>query len=130
LIPCAYTQHVRFMTKRAELSRKTACWALERFPNPHRHYAAFAVGFGHALARLLALLLHLAIIGIPGYPEVRSLAWAAFTQLRHGDVVLQFQTDHAQRTASASVRFGDRLIGPITDPAVFTPELSTLQGRS
>jgi uncharacterized protein YyaL (SSP411 family) len=124
-----------FYIRLADLSsaidyRKTAYWALKRFPNSHRHYEAFAAGFGHALARLLALPLHLTITGVPGDPGVRSLARAALTQLRHGDVVLQFQADHAQQTANATVRLGDRLIGPITDPATLTPELAALQGRS
>ena len=96
----------------------------------HRHYEAFAAGFGHALARLLALPLHLTITGVPGDPGVRALARAALTQLRHGDVVLQFQADHAQRIASATVYLGDRLIGPITDPAALTPKLFTLQDHS
>jgi uncharacterized protein YyaL (SSP411 family) len=124
-----------FYIRLADLSgvldyRKTAYWALKRFPNSHRHYEAFAAGFGHALACLLALPLHLTITGVPGDPGVRALARAAHTQLRHGDVVLQFQADHAQRTANATVRLGDRLIGPITDPAALTPELAALQGRS
>jgi uncharacterized protein len=123
-----------FYVRLADLSgtldyRKTAYWALKRFPNSHRHYEAFAAGFGHALGRLLALPLRLTITGLPGDPRVRSLARAALTQLRHGDVVLQFQAAHEPQSASAEVRLGERLIGPITDPAALTPELSMLQSR-
>jgi hypothetical protein len=123
-----------FYVRLADLSgtidyRKTAYWALKRFPNSHRQYEAFAAGFAQALSRLLTLPLRLTITGVPGDPGVRSLARAALTQLRHGDVVLQFQAVHGPQTASAEVRLGERLIGPITDPAALTPELSMLPGR-
>jgi hypothetical protein len=107
--------------------RKTAHWALRRFPNSHRQHGAFAAGFGHALGRLLVLPLRLTITGVPGAPEVRSLARAALTQLHHGDVVLQFQEDRECRTASAMVQIGDRLIGPVTDPSALSPVLSTMR---
>jgi uncharacterized protein len=121
-----------FFVRLADLSgdiayRKTAHWALRRFPNSHRQHGAFAAGFGHALGRLLALPLRLTITGMPGAPEVRSLARAALTQLHHGDVVLQFQEDRECRTASAMVQIGDRLIGPVTDPSALSPVLSTMR---
>jgi hypothetical protein len=124
-----------FFVRLADLSgdvayRQTAYWALKRFPNAHRQHEAFAAGFGHALGRLLALPLRVTITGAPGTPEVRSLARAALTQLHHGDVVLQFQADRACRTASAAVLIGDRLIGPITDPASLSPALSTMLPRT
>jgi uncharacterized protein YyaL (SSP411 family) len=123
-----------FYVRLADLSgvidyRKTAYWALKRFPNSHRQYEAFAAGFGQALGRLLALPLRLTISGVPGDPGVRSLARAALTQLRHGDVVLQFHAAHGPQTASAEVRLGERRLGPITDPAALTPELSMLPVR-
>jgi uncharacterized protein YyaL (SSP411 family) len=124
-----------FFVRLADLSgdvayRQTAHWALRRFPNAHRQHEAFAAGFGHALGRLLALPLRVTISGVPGAPEVRSLARAALTQLHHGDVVLQFRADRACRTASAAVHIGDRLIGPITDPASLSPALSTMLPRT
>jgi uncharacterized protein YyaL (SSP411 family) len=119
-----------FFVRLADLSgdiayRKTAHWALRRFPNSHRHYEAFAAGFGHALGRLLALPLVITIKGVPGDPGVRSLARAAFTQLHHGDLVLRFQEERHSQTASAEVQIGDRQVGPITDPASLRPELLT-----
>ena len=102
-----------------------AHWALRRFPNSHRTYEAFAAGFGHALARLLALPLIITITGVPGDVGVRSLARAALTQLRHGDLVLRFQVDRQCRTASAEVHIGDRLLGPIADPTRLKPEILT-----
>ena len=121
-----------FFVRLADLSgdiayRQTAHWAIRRFPNSHRQHGAFAAGFGHALGRLLALPLRLTITGAPGAPAVRSLARAALTQLHHGDVVLQFQEDRQCRTASAMVHIGDRLIGPVTDPAALSPALSTMR---
>jgi uncharacterized protein YyaL (SSP411 family) len=119
-----------FFVRLADLSgdidyRKTAYWALRHFPNSHRAYAAFAAGFGHALGRLLALPLIITITGVPGDAGVRSLARAAITQLHHGDVVLRFQEDRQCQTASADVRIGDRLLGPIRDPALLRPEVLT-----
>jgi uncharacterized protein len=116
-----------FFVRLADLSgdlayRRTALWALKSFPNSHRHHEAFAAGFGHALARLLALPLRLTISGVPGAPEVQSLARAALTQLRHGDLVLQFQEAPACQRASATVHIGGRLLGPITDPTSLSPE--------
>jgi len=111
-----------FFVRLADLSgdigyRKAAHWALRRFPNSHRTYEAFAAGFGHALARLLALPLVVTITGEPGDAGVRSLARAALTQLRHGDLVLRFRADQQSQTASAEVRIDGRLIGPLVDPA-------------
>jgi uncharacterized protein YyaL (SSP411 family) len=124
-----------FFVRLADLSgdiayRQTAHWALRRFPNSHRQHAAFAAGFGHALSRLLALPLRLTITGVPGAPEVRSLARAALTQLHHANVVLQFQADRAGRTASAMVHMAERQVGPVTDPAALSPALSTLLHRT
>jgi uncharacterized protein YyaL (SSP411 family) len=124
-----------FFVRLADLSGDVACrqtsyWALRRFPNSHRQYEAFAAGFGHALGRLLALPLHVTIHGVPGTPEVRALARAALTQLRHGDVVLQFHADRQGQTASATVRIGERLIGPVTDPACLSPALSAMLSRT
>jgi uncharacterized protein YyaL (SSP411 family) len=119
-----------FFVRLADLSgdiayRKTAHWALRRFPNSHRHYEAFAAGFGHALGRLLALPLIITITGVPGDSGVRSLARAALTHLYHGDLVLRFQEDRQRQTASAEVQIADRLVGPIADPAALRPELLT-----
>jgi uncharacterized protein YyaL (SSP411 family) len=122
-----------FFVRLADLSgdigyRKTAYWALRRFPNSHRTHAAFAAGFGHALARLLALPLVLTITGVPGDAGVRSFARAAITQLHHGDLVLRFQEDRQRQTASAEVQIGDRRVGPISDPASLTPEVLATRG--
>jgi hypothetical protein len=121
-----------FFVRLADLSgdldyRKTAYWALRRFPNSHRTYAAFAAGFGHALGRLLALPLIITITGVPGDAGVRSLARAACTQLHHGDLVFRFQEDPQSLMASAQVQIGARLVGPITDPAALRPEVLTAQ---
>ena len=120
-----------FFVRLADLSgdityRKQAHWALRPFPNSHRHHEAFAAGFGHALGRLLALPLLLTITGVPGDPGVRLLARAALTQLRHGDLVLQFREQRQCQTATATVHIGDRRIGPITDPSALSPALSTM----
>jgi uncharacterized protein len=119
-----------FFVRLADLSgeiayRKTAYWALKRFPNSHRTYEAFAAGFGHALGRLLALPLIITIKGVPGDSGVRALARAALTQLHHGDLVLRFREDRQRRTASAEVHIGARLVGPMTDAASLRPELLT-----
>jgi uncharacterized protein YyaL (SSP411 family) len=121
-----------FFVRLADLSgdidyRKPAYWALRRFPNSHRTYAAFAAGFGHALGRLLALPLIITITGVPGEAAVRSLARAACTQLHHGDLVLRFQEDRQRQTASAEVQIGDRRVGPIHDAASLRPEVLTAQ---
>jgi uncharacterized protein len=121
-----------FFVRLADLSgdidcRKTAYWALRRFPNSHRNYGAFAAGFGHALGRLLALPLIITITGVPGDAGVLALARAACTQLHHGDLVLRFQEDRQRQTASAEARIGDRLVGPIRDPASLRPEVLTAQ---
>jgi hypothetical protein len=119
-----------FFIRLADLSgalayRKTAHWALRRFPNSHRQHQAFAAGFGQALARLLALPLLVTIRGEPGAPAVRALARAALTQLRHGDVVLQFQADSTSQEASAMVQSGPHRLGPFTDPTTLNPTLAT-----
>jgi hypothetical protein len=106
-----------------------AHWALRRFPNSHRQHHAFAAGFGHALGRLLALPLRVTITGGPGDPGVRLFARAALTQLRHGDVVLQFREDRECQTASAVVYADGQLIGPLTDPSALSPALSVLAQR-
>jgi uncharacterized protein YyaL (SSP411 family) len=121
-----------FFVRLADLSgdiayRKTAHWALRRFPNSHRTYEAFAAGFGHALGRLLALPLIITLNGVPGDAGVRALARAAFTQLHHGDLVLRFREDRQRQTASAEAHIGDRLVGPITNPAALRPELLTMR---
>jgi hypothetical protein len=53
------------------------------------------------------------------------LARAALTQLHHGDLVLRFREDRQRQTAGAEVQIGDRLVGPITDPASLSPEVLT-----
>jgi uncharacterized protein YyaL (SSP411 family) len=118
-----------FFVRLADLSgdiayRQTAHWALKSFPNSHRQYEAFAAGFGHALGRLLALPLVITITGLPGDAGVRAMARAALTQLRHGNLVLRFCADQQCLTASAEVRLGTRLVGPITDPTLLRPELA------
>lgn len=121
-----------FFVRLADLSgaiayRKMAHWALKSFPNAHRQHEAFAAGFGHALSRLLTLPLRVTIRGIPGNPDVRLLARAALTQLRHGDLVLQFQEDLECKHASATVRMGERQLGPMTDPSRLSPALATAE---
>ena len=105
--------------------RKLAHWALKRFPNTHRHHEAFAAGFGHALSRLLALPLYVTINGVPGAPEMRALARAALTQLRHGDIILRLQEAQSNSTAQALVQIGDQQFGPVTDPKALSPALLT-----
>jgi uncharacterized protein len=120
-----------FFVRLADLSgdiayRKTAYWALRRFPNSHRQYEAFAAGFGHALGRLLALPLTITITGVPGDSGVRSLARAALTQLHHGDLVLRYEEDGQCWKASAEAQIDGRRVGPIADPALLRPELLTM----
>jgi uncharacterized protein YyaL (SSP411 family) len=125
------TQNARvasFFVRLADLSghtdyRKLAFWALRSFPNAHRQYEAFAAGFGHALAQLLALPLYVAITGAPGAQDVLALARGALTHLRHGDVVLLFDAGQDGQPASATVQMGAKQLSPITDPAALTPEL-------
>jgi len=125
------TQNARvatFFVRLADLSghtdyRKLAYWALRSFPNAHRHYEAFAAGFGHALAQLLTLPLYIAITGVPGAPDVLALARSGLTRLRHGNVVLLFHARQDSRPARATVQMGEKQVGPITDPAALTPEL-------
>ena len=122
-----------FFVRLADLSgdigyRKTAYWALRRFPNSHRTYAAFAAGFGQALGRLLALPLIVTITGVPGDGAVRSLVRAACTQLHHGDLVIRFREDRQCQTASAEVQIGARRVGPIRDPALLRPEVLATHG--
>ena len=73
--------------------REAAVWALESFPNSHRHYGAFAAGYGQALARLLALPRLITVSGIPGDPAVRAQAREALTQHGYGDLVIRFRED-------------------------------------
>ncbi len=115
-----------FFVSLADLSknleyRKLAYWALKRFPNSHRDQEAFAAGFGHALSRLLAQPLYVILRGAPGDPGLRALMHAALTQLKHGDLVLQFRS--ASDLASATINIGNRTFGPFTDPAALSPEL-------
>lgn len=124
-----------FFVRLADLSgdtayRNAAYWALKRFPNTHRDHEVFAAGFGHALSRLLALPLYVTISGAPGAPEVRALARAALTQLRHGDIVLRFREAPGGPTASAVVQMGGQQCGPVTDPAALRPAWSTAQHRA
>jgi hypothetical protein len=75
-----------FFVRLADLSshtdyRKLAYWALRSFPNAHRHYEAFAAGFGHALGQLLTLPLSIAITGSPGAPDVLAPARSGMTHL-------------------------------------------------
>lgn len=119
-----------FFVRLADLSgniaqRKLAHWALKPFPNTHRQHEAFAAGFGQALGRLLALPLLVTLKGRAGDPHLLQLARAAMMQLRHGDIVLQFQEDRGCEIASVLLRNGDRQIGPITDPADLSPALVT-----
>ena len=125
------TQNARvatFFVRLADLSghtdyRKLAYWALRSFPNAHRHYEAFAAGFGHALAQLLTLPLYIAITGAPGAPDVLALARSGLTRLRHGNVVLLLHARQDRRPASATLQMGEKQIGPLTDPTALTPEL-------
>jgi uncharacterized protein YyaL (SSP411 family) len=125
------TQNARvatFFVRLADLSghtdyRKLAYWALRSFPNAHRHYEAFAAGFGHALAQLLTLPLYIAITGAPGAPDVLALARSGLTHLQHGNVVLLLHARQDRRPASATVQMGEKQVGPITDAAALTPEL-------
>jgi uncharacterized protein YyaL (SSP411 family) len=123
-------QAATFFVRLADVSgniayRKMAHWALKRFPNTHRQHEAFAAGFGHALGRLLSLPLLLTLRGVPGDPALRALARAALTQMRHGDLVLQFRATREEQPASALVHIGDRCIGPIIDPDALSPALAT-----
>ena len=102
--------------------RENAVWAMESFPNSHRQFGAFASGFGHALGRLLTMPLVVTLTGKSGSPEVRSLAQAALTQLRHGDVVLRFRQGHDNGPARADIQLEGRILGSITDPGQITPE--------
>ena len=97
-----------FFVRLADLSgeshhREQAVWALKSFPNSHRHYGAFAAGFGHALARLLALPRLVTVSGIPGVPEVRAQARAALNQHGQGDVVMRFREDRQTGPARPGV---------------------------
>ena len=83
--------------------REAAVWALESFPNSHRHYGAFAAGYGQALARLLAQPHPVTVSGIPGEPAVRAQARAALTQHGHGDVVMRFREDRQPDPARAAL---------------------------
>ncbi len=78
------------------------------FPNTRREHGAFAAGFGHALSRLLALPLTVTVAGAPGDPSVRALARAALTQMRHGDLVLNFREGFSSNAAQAEVSVAGR----------------------
>jgi hypothetical protein len=131
------TQNARvatFFVRLAALSghteyRQLAYWALHSFPNAHRHHAAFAAGFGHALALLLTPPLRLTLAGAPGAPDVLALARHGLTRLRHGNVVLLLHARHDGQPASAMVQLGEQQAGPLTDPAALTPELVMTLGQ-
>ena len=53
----------------------------------------------------------------PGDLAVRALARAALTQLGHGDLVLRFREDSADRVARADIDLGGRSLASITGPA-------------
>lgn len=117
-----------FFVRLADLSgfteyREEAVWALKSFPNAHREYGAFAAGFGHALARLLALPLFVTVTGAPGDPAVLALARAAVTQLSHGDVVLRFREDRGSQGAEAEVNLPGKESIYVSNPADLNPEL-------
>ena len=122
---------VRLADLTGDLSqRENAVWAMKSFPNSHRQFGAFAAGFGHALGRLLTMPLVVTLDGKPGSPEVRSLARAALTQLRHGDVVLRFRQKHGNGPARADIQLEGRDLGSITDPEQITPERVMVLGQS
>ena len=117
-----------FFVRLADLSgdvrfREQAVWALKSFPNSHRQHGAFAAGFGHALARLLAFPVSVTVHGPPGAPAVRALARAALTQLGHGDLVLRFREHSTDRLAWADIESGGRTVVSVTDPASLKPVL-------
>jgi uncharacterized protein YyaL (SSP411 family) len=100
-----------------------ARWALQSFPNTHRQHGAFAAGFGHALAHLLAPPLVLTVTGAPGDPSVRALLRAALTRLRPQNPIIRFRAGPAGAEASIEAILAGRSSGPVADPAALTPEL-------
>lgn len=125
------TQNARvaaFFVRLAALSghttyRQLASWALQSFPNAHRDYGAFAAGFGQALAQWLTPPLYVTMTGAPGTPDVLALARSSLMRLRHGHVVLLLHARANGQPASATVQMGEKQVGPLTDPAAFTPAL-------
>jgi uncharacterized protein YyaL (SSP411 family) len=103
--------------------RNAAYWALTSFPNAHRQYGAFAAGFGHALARLLAPPVFVTLTGAPGDPRLRELLRVALTGVRPQNPALRFRAGHAGADARIEIGFAGGLSGPITNPAELTPEL-------
>ena len=95
----------------------------------HHCQPIHAAGFGHALAQLLTLPLYIAITGAPGAPDVLALARSGLTRLRHGNAMLLFHARQDSRPASATVRIGEKQVGPITDPAALTSELLLTLGQ-
>lgn len=108
--------------------REEAVWALAGFPNTHRKYGAFAAGFGHALARLLASPVTVTVVGVPGNPAVRAMARAALTHLECGNLVLRFR-ESSESGASAEIEIAGRPVRTVTDPANLGPELVSKLGR-
>ncbi|MDA1096940.1 MAG: hypothetical protein O3B84_06770 [Chloroflexi bacterium] len=106
--------------------RELAHWALKDFPNTHRAYGAFAAGYGHALARLLAPPLVLNLSGTPGHPQTVGLARAALTQLGHANMVIKFAEapEISPQAAVTLERLGET-IGPITDASRLVPSIFT-----
>jgi len=110
-----------FFVRLADLShdnsyREAAKEALQSFPNAHRNYETFAAGYGHALARLLAVPLSITLAGLPGDPAVRELAQAAFTQLGRRELVLKFHEDLNVSVATAYIDIPGQPLQAITDP--------------
>lgn len=117
-----------FFTRLADLSgetryRESARWAFEGFANSHRNYEAFAAGFGHAVARLLAPPVLADIRGVPGDEGVRALTRASLTQLRCRNLVPSYHEDHNATRPSISLPSASGTVGPIFDAAELTPEL-------
>ena len=117
-----------FFVKLADLTedigyRRQAHWALRGFANLHRSYNAFAAAFGEALSRLLAPSLILKLTGVAGAGDVRALARAGLTNLRHPDLVLSFEASDG--LARVRARLDGHDANPIEDPNRLTPEALT-----
>jgi uncharacterized protein YyaL (SSP411 family) len=103
--------------------RDSAYWALQSFPNSHRQHGAFAAGFGHALARLLAPPVIVTASGAPGDPTLRGLLRAALTRIRPQNPVLRYHAGHTGEAARIEIGLAGASSGPITDPAALSPDL-------
>jgi uncharacterized protein YyaL (SSP411 family) len=76
--------------------REHARSALERIPNGHRDYGAFAGVFGHAVGRLLVDPVTVDLAGKPGSEDTLSLLRAARVQLHHGNTIIRlWESEHA-----------------------------------